>query len=99
MLSRPYFSYIDDAGKAHKPFVMPQEDPAFYDSFVKLYNLPELVTGPVRPGEQEFAHAVTSLRAVGVKGELPAASATPPAAPDTTSPWRAPLDQPGPTLQ
>ncbi|MGD1000988.1 MAG: hypothetical protein ABSA67_09860, partial [Candidatus Brocadiia bacterium] len=99
MLSRPYFSYIDDAGKAHKPFVMPQEDPAFYDSFVKLYNLPELVTGPVRPGEQEFAHAVTSLRAVGVKGELPAASATPPTAPDTTSPWRAPQDQSGQMLQ
>jgi hypothetical protein len=75
LLSRPYFSYIDDAGKAHKPFVLPQEDPAFYDSFVKLYNLPELVTGPVRPGEQEFARAVLGPGAL--TSQLAVTSATP----------------------
>ena len=26
---------------------MPQKDPAFYDSFIKNYNVPELITGPV----------------------------------------------------
>ncbi len=72
LLNRPYFSYIDEDGKAHKPFVMPQKDPAFYDSFLKLYQLPELVTGPVRPGEQEFARAVSAQAAVPVKSKLPA---------------------------
>jgi hypothetical protein len=98
MLNRPYFSYIDDDGKAHKPFVMPQKDPAFYDSFLKLYQLPELVTGPVRASEQEFAYTVSALRAVPVESESPAASATPPGVPDATGPWRAPMDQPGQDL-
>jgi len=26
---------------------MPQEDPAYYDSLMMTYNIPELVTGPV----------------------------------------------------
>jgi hypothetical protein len=77
---------------------MPQKDPAFYDSFLKLYQLPELVTGPVRASEQEFAYTVSALRAVPVESESPAASATPPGVPDATGPWRAPMDQPGQDL-
>ena len=42
LLARPYFSYIDDEGNASKAFVMPQEDPSFYDDFVKTYSVPEL---------------------------------------------------------
>ncbi len=53
LFTRPYFSYLDDNGKATKPFVLPQEDPEFYQSFVKNYNIPELITGevPVSPIE------------------------------------------------
>ena len=46
--ARPYFAYIDDEGVFHKPFVMPQRDPTFYDTFLRTYNVPELVTAPVR---------------------------------------------------
>lgn len=42
MYGKPYFSYFDDKGKAHKPFVLPQKDPEFYDYFHKSYNIPEL---------------------------------------------------------
>jgi len=44
-LARPYFSYIDANGREHKPFVLPQKDPAFYDTWLKTYNVPELVSG------------------------------------------------------
>ena len=47
LFSRPFFSYLDDDGKATKPFVLPQEDPDFYNSFIKNYNIPELIKGEV----------------------------------------------------
>jgi len=32
LFARPYFSCVDEEGRAHKPFVMPQSAPEFYDS-------------------------------------------------------------------
>jgi Tol biopolymer transport system component len=46
LCARPYFSYFDNDGKAYKAFIMPQKDPAFYETFLKNYNIPELVTAP-----------------------------------------------------
>lgn len=43
--ARAYFCYIDEEGKVYKPFILPQKDPYFYDTFIKSYNAPELVTG------------------------------------------------------
>jgi hypothetical protein len=45
--SRPYISYFDKEGKAHKPFVLPQKDPLFYNAFLYNYNIPELVKGKI----------------------------------------------------
>jgi Tol biopolymer transport system component len=42
MYGKPYFSYIDNNGKAHKPFVLPQKDAEFYDYTYKSFNIPEL---------------------------------------------------------
>lgn len=47
LYGKPYFCYVDAVGKAHKPFVLPQKDPAFYDHTLKSFNIPELSTGPV----------------------------------------------------
>ena len=44
---KPYFVYLDASGKAHKPFVLPQEDPAYYQFTLKSYNLPDLAPYPV----------------------------------------------------
>ena len=41
-----------ETGKAGKPFLMPQKDPDFYDTFTKTYNLPELIKQPVRNGNE-----------------------------------------------
>jgi hypothetical protein len=53
-VARPYFSYFDKEGKAHKPFVLPQEDPDFYDSFLFTFNVPELIKGPVTVSPQQL---------------------------------------------
>ena len=43
----PYFAYFDVNGQAHKAFVLPQKDPAYYDTFVDTYNVVELVKSRV----------------------------------------------------
>jgi Tol biopolymer transport system component len=58
LFARPYFSYFDALGRAHKPFLLPQRDPTFYDSFIKTYNVPELVREPVRVRPQDLARAI-----------------------------------------
>ena len=47
LYGKPYFCYIDREGKAHKPFVLPQEHPDFYDNCLKSFNVPELGRGPL----------------------------------------------------
>jgi len=46
--TRPYFSHMDDKGNFTKPFILPQEDPLFYDQFLKSFNIPELVKSKVK---------------------------------------------------
>jgi len=58
LFTRPYFSYLDENGKASKPFVMPQENPEFYTTFLKNYNIPELITGAVTVSPQEIRDKV-----------------------------------------
>ncbi|MFB3894470.1 MAG: TolB family protein [Phycisphaerae bacterium] len=59
MVSRPYLAYFDRDGREHKAFLVPQEDPAYYDSYLKSCNLPELVTGPVTISERELVRVIT----------------------------------------
>lgn len=45
LYGKPYFCYVDSSGKAHKPFVLPQQDPYYYDYTLKSFNIPELAIG------------------------------------------------------
>lgn len=46
--ARPFFAHFDPTtGQASKPFLLPQKDPHFYETFTRTYNLPELVKAPV----------------------------------------------------
>ena len=45
--TRIYIAYFDTDGKAHKPFLLPQKNPLFYNEFLKTYNVPELITSAV----------------------------------------------------
>jgi len=46
--TRLYISYFDKKGNAHKPFVLPQKDPQFYNRNFKSYNVPEFIVKPVK---------------------------------------------------
>ncbi len=47
--TRPYLAHVGEDGTISKAFVLPQKDaPSAYDLEMECYNLPELVTGPVR---------------------------------------------------
>ena len=59
LFARPFFSYVDTEGNFHKPFLLPQEDPEFYDTCLQTFNLPDFVTGPVKLSEADLARAVT----------------------------------------
>jgi hypothetical protein len=58
--ARLYLSYVDDTGKAHKPIIVPQKDPALYDSLIKSCNTPELIIEPVQVPPRKLARAVHS---------------------------------------
>jgi hypothetical protein len=53
--TRLFLSYIDAEGKAHRPIVLPQKDPAFYKSCLQTYNTAELVTEPPRVTGERLA--------------------------------------------
>ena len=86
--TRIYISYVDESGNAHKPFLLPQKDPTFYDSCLWTYSVPELVTEPVRATKESLGRALRSARKI--PAQMPVTSASPKAAtpPGSTEPWR-----------
>ena len=75
LFTRTYFAYIEPDGKARKPFVLPQKDPAYYEKILQCFSVPELLTGPVTIAEKELAAAVVGTDAI--KTPLPFTTATP----------------------
>lgn len=55
--ARPYFAYFDRTGHTGKPFVLPQEDPAYYDRMLKTFNRPEFITGKIAADPRDFEKA------------------------------------------
>lgn len=46
--AHPYIASFDPiSGRAGKPFLVPQRDPLFYRTFMRTFNLPELVINPL----------------------------------------------------
>jgi hypothetical protein len=58
LFARPFFSYVDEQGRFYKPFLLPQADPAFYDTCLNTFNVPELVRGPVAVTQRDLARAI-----------------------------------------
>lgn len=71
-----YFSYIDKNGNSYKPFLLPQKNPTFYDSYFQIFQLPELVTNPIKIKKREFVEAIYSPEMI--EGRKAITSATPP---------------------
>ena len=53
--TRPFFAHIDKDGKCSKPFELPQADPDYHRQFLRCYNIPEFMKGPVTISPQTFA--------------------------------------------
>jgi hypothetical protein len=74
LFTRCYLSFVDETGIVHKPFLIPQRDPAFYDSLLKTVSVPELLTGPIpvtgAPLTQAI-HGPPSIAVDGVTGASP----------------------------
>lgn len=65
--ARPYFSHLDESGVSSKPFVLPQEDPSFYETFLKTYNVPEMVTGRIDVDPREWAKVAMGKKVYAAK--------------------------------
>ena len=53
--TRPFMAHIDEQGRGAKPFELPQADPDYHRQFLKCYNIPEFMRGPVDITPQQFA--------------------------------------------
>ena len=56
--TRFYISYFDGKGNFHKPFVLPQKDPRFYQRFFKSFNIPEFLIKQVDFSPHDFLKAI-----------------------------------------
>jgi hypothetical protein len=79
VFTRTFFAHVDAQGRVHKPFVLPQKDPLFYDSCLWTFSVPEFVTEPVRVSRRALAKAVRDARAGSIR--MPITMATPKADP------------------
>jgi len=75
IFTRLCISYVDQDGKAHKSFMLPQKSAAFYDSLLDTFNTPEFSTGPIEISERELGRVIRSKSTT--KLELPITGATP----------------------
>ena len=56
--TRPFIVHIDSEGRGSKPFELPCANPDYHRQFLKCYNVPELMRGPVTIKPQQFADAI-----------------------------------------
>ena len=54
--TRPFFAHMDKDGHFGKPFELPCADPDYHRQFLKCYNIPELMRGPVPYDPHDFAN-------------------------------------------
>ncbi|MGH7870550.1 MAG: TolB family protein, partial [Candidatus Dormibacteraceae bacterium] len=58
LLNRPHFSHVSANGVCSKPFILPQEDPDYYDSLLKTFTIPTLAKGPITVPESDLVYAI-----------------------------------------
>jgi hypothetical protein len=67
VFTRCYLSYVDENGKAYKPFVLPQKNPEFYEYCLEAFNTPEFVTGPISVGRDKLVQLINGSDGVSLK--------------------------------
>lgn len=53
--TRPFIAHIDSKGQCTRPLELPCQDPNFHREFLRSYNVPEFISGPVTITPQEIA--------------------------------------------
>ncbi len=86
IFTRIYLAYLNADGTVCKPILVPQKDPAYYDSCLWTYSVPELVTEPVRISREKLGRVVRGPQKISV--EMPITMATPKAG--ALSPYNVP---------
>jgi hypothetical protein len=66
LFTRLFISYVDANGETHKPFILPQSHPSFYESCYSVYSVPELITGPVTVADEALVKALVDPAQVNV---------------------------------
>ena len=68
LYTRLYFTYIDPQGQAHKPFLLPQQNPVrYYDDLFFSYNIPELITGKVQTNQRTISRLMKGTDGIDVR--------------------------------
>ena len=68
LYTRPFFSYIDDKGTAHKPFLLPQRNPVkYYKDLLWTYNLPEFIQEKVQVDTHAVMETMRNTKGIHVK--------------------------------
>lgn len=60
LYTMPFIAHIDADGNAGKPFLLPQEDPDFYDMTFYSFNVPEFISQPVNLNLDQLEDAVSN---------------------------------------
>ncbi len=66
LFTRPCLSHVDEKGTLSKPFVLPQEDPSFYESSYFVYSMPEFLVRPITVTPQALLKAVLGPAEISV---------------------------------
>ena len=53
--TRPFIAHHDGNGHFTRPFELPQDNPQYHRQFLRSYNIPEFLSGPVTIRPQDFA--------------------------------------------
>jgi hypothetical protein len=60
LYTRPYIAWLNENGESSKPFLLPQKDPDYYDSFMQSFNVPEFVSGKIKENGRNWLKTIVS---------------------------------------
>jgi len=60
LYTRPFIAYLDENGKARKPFLLPQSNTKYYNELLYSFNIPEFVTGKVELNPRDVEKMLNS---------------------------------------
>ncbi len=68
LFTRPFITYIDGNGKAHKAFMLPQKNPLkYYEQQMVSYNIPELMIRKATVNKHKIVEALRNTNGIDIK--------------------------------